>query len=104
VQNSCSVDRTVMTYLPNDRGAASLIEHRPDPTDRRARRIVATHIGSRLLTGLNDRLYPLLAQAFGQLDRAHPSGRSLVCREWRGSGDVGSAPASGGEAVAQRTP
>ena len=36
------VDRTVMTYLLDDLEAAGLIERRPDPADRRARRIVAT--------------------------------------------------------------
>ncbi len=50
------VDRTVMTYLLDDLEAASLIERRPDPADRRARRIVATRQGNELLTSLNDRL------------------------------------------------
>jgi DNA-binding MarR family transcriptional regulator len=50
------VDRTVMTYLLDDLEAAGLIERRPDPSDRRARRIVATKKGSKLLTSLNDRL------------------------------------------------
>jgi DNA-binding MarR family transcriptional regulator len=50
------VDRTVMTYLLDDLEAASLIERRPDPTDRRARRIVATPKGNELLGSLNDRL------------------------------------------------
>jgi DNA-binding MarR family transcriptional regulator len=50
------VDRTVMTYLLDDLEAAGLIERRPDPADRRARRIVATGQGNELLTSLNDRL------------------------------------------------
>lgn len=50
------VDRTVMTYLLDDLEAASLIERRPDPADRRAHRIVATQKGNELLTSLNDRL------------------------------------------------
>src|SRR5437016_8388891 len=50
------VDRTVMTYLLDDLEAASLIERRPDPADRRARRIVATKQGTRLLAALDDRL------------------------------------------------
>jgi DNA-binding MarR family transcriptional regulator len=50
------VDRTVMTYLLDDLEAASLIERRPDPADRRARRIVATEKGNELLAGLNERL------------------------------------------------
>jgi DNA-binding MarR family transcriptional regulator len=50
------VDRTVMTYLLDDLEAAGLIERRPDPADRRARRIVATEQGDELLAHLNDRL------------------------------------------------
>jgi len=50
------VDRTVMTYLIDDLEAANLIERRPDPADRRARRIFATQKGNELLTILNDRL------------------------------------------------
>jgi DNA-binding MarR family transcriptional regulator len=50
------VDRTVMTYLLDDLEAANLIERRPDPADRRARRIFATQKGNELLTSLNDRL------------------------------------------------
>jgi len=50
------VDRTVMTYLLDDLQAAALIERRPDPADRRARRIVATRGGNDLLARLNDRL------------------------------------------------
>jgi DNA-binding MarR family transcriptional regulator len=50
------VDRTVMTYLLDDLEAARLIERRPDPADRRARRVVATRRGTELLATLNDRL------------------------------------------------
>jgi DNA-binding MarR family transcriptional regulator len=45
-----------MTYLLDDLEAARLIERRPDPADRRARRIVATEQGNELLSSLNDRL------------------------------------------------
>ncbi len=50
------IDRTVMTYLLDDLEAATLIERRPDPSDRRARRVVATQHGSELLTELDGRL------------------------------------------------
>jgi DNA-binding MarR family transcriptional regulator len=50
------VDRTVMTYLLDDLEAAALIERRPDPADRRARRIVATPDGRSCLTHLDERL------------------------------------------------
>lgn len=39
------IDRTVMTYLLDDLEKAGLVERRPDPADRRARRIVATPEG-----------------------------------------------------------
>ena len=63
------VDRTVMTYLLDDLEAAKLIERRPDPTDRRARRVVATQLGSELLTTLNDRLRAAEAHVLAPLDR-----------------------------------
>jgi len=50
------VDRTVMTYLLDDLEHAGLIERRPDPADRRARRIVATAVGRELLDGLDRQL------------------------------------------------
>lgn len=50
------VDRTVMTYLLDDLEAALLIERRPDPADRRARRVVATTRGRELLDDLDRRL------------------------------------------------
>jgi DNA-binding MarR family transcriptional regulator len=50
------VDRTVMTYLLDDLERAGLIERRPDPADRRARRIAATERGRELLGDLDRRL------------------------------------------------
>jgi DNA-binding MarR family transcriptional regulator len=40
------LDRTVMTYLVDDLEQAGLVERRPDPADRRARRVVLTGKGS----------------------------------------------------------
>jgi DNA-binding MarR family transcriptional regulator len=54
--NHLGVDRTVMTYLLDDLERAGLIERRPDPADRRARRIVATEAGRELGCGLTRRL------------------------------------------------
>jgi DNA-binding MarR family transcriptional regulator len=51
------VDRTVMTYLLDDLERAGLIERRPDPADRRARRIAATGRGAELLGDLDERLH-----------------------------------------------
>ena len=39
------IDRTVMTYLLDDLEAADLVARRPDPADRRSRRVVATDHG-----------------------------------------------------------
>jgi DNA-binding MarR family transcriptional regulator len=43
------IDRTVMTYLLDDLEAADLVARRPDPLDRRSRRIVATEHGRDVL-------------------------------------------------------
>ncbi|MBD8079888.1 MarR family winged helix-turn-helix transcriptional regulator [Cellulosimicrobium arenosum] len=45
------IDRTVMTYLVDDLVAAGLVERQQNPTDRRARRVVATADGRRRLDG-----------------------------------------------------
>ncbi|MCU1457915.1 MAG: MarR family transcriptional regulator [Actinomycetia bacterium] len=62
------VDRTVMTYLLDDLEGAGLIERRPDPADRRARQVVATEAGTRLLLTLNERLQAAEAQVLAPLD------------------------------------
>ena len=73
------VDRTVMTYLLDDLEGASLIERRPDPADRRARRVVATQLGTELLTTLNDRLRAAEAHLLAPLDEdARETFRALV--------------------------
>jgi DNA-binding MarR family transcriptional regulator len=73
------VDRTVMTYLLDDLEAAGLIERRPDPADRRARRIVATKQGAKLLTALDHRLQTAEAHLLTPLDpKARESFRAHV--------------------------
>lgn len=62
------VDRTVMTYLLDDLEGAGLIERRPDPADRRARRIVATRRGHDTLTRLDQRLRAAEEQLLSGLD------------------------------------
>src|SRR3984885_13172133 len=62
------VDRTVMTYLLDDLEAAGLIERRPDPADRRARRVVATPDGRTCLTRLDERLRAAEEQLLSGLD------------------------------------
>jgi DNA-binding MarR family transcriptional regulator len=63
------IDRTVMTYLLDDLEAANLIERRPDPADRRARRVVAPPRGAQLLTELDGRLRAAEASLLTPLDQ-----------------------------------
>ena len=77
------VDRTVMTYLLDDLEAASLIERRPDPANRRARRIVATQKGNELLIRLNERLQAAEAHLLAPLGTEtarHVPGSGSVAR------------------------
>jgi DNA-binding MarR family transcriptional regulator len=62
------VDRTVMTYLLDSLAEAGLIERRPDPADRRARRVVATARGRALLGELGERLRAAEDQVLAGLD------------------------------------
>jgi DNA-binding MarR family transcriptional regulator len=64
------VDRTVMTYLIDDLEAAGLVARRPDPADRRARRIVPTEHGSGLLADLDRRLRAAEDHVLGDLSDA----------------------------------
>lgn len=52
----------------DDLEAARLIERRPDPADRRARRVVAMQLGTELLATLNDRLRATEAHLLAPLD------------------------------------
>jgi DNA-binding MarR family transcriptional regulator len=64
------VDRTVMTHLIDDLERAGLVERRPDPADRRARRIVVTEPGGALLAVLDRRLADVEDVVLGPLDPA----------------------------------
>jgi DNA-binding MarR family transcriptional regulator len=73
------IDRTVMTYLLDDLEAEGLVERRPDPADRRARRVVATDRGTELLATLDDRLRTAEARLLAPLDsEARAAFRSQV--------------------------
>jgi MarR family transcriptional regulator for hemolysin len=50
------IDRTVMTYLLDKFVECGLVERRQDPADRRARRIVPTEHGRRVLADLDARV------------------------------------------------
>jgi DNA-binding MarR family transcriptional regulator len=64
------IDRTVMTYLLDDLEGAGLVERRPDPADRRARRIVATEHGQARLAELDGRLRQAEQHVLAALDDA----------------------------------
>ncbi|GAB3148606.1 MarR family winged helix-turn-helix transcriptional regulator [Microbispora hainanensis] len=50
------IDRTVMTYLLDKFEGCDLLERKQDPSDRRARRIVPTEHGRRLLAEVDARV------------------------------------------------
>jgi DNA-binding MarR family transcriptional regulator len=62
------IDRSVLTYLLDDLEKAKLIERRPDPADRRARRIVLTRTGQTTLAKLSKRLEAAEQHALRGLD------------------------------------
>jgi DNA-binding MarR family transcriptional regulator len=64
------VDRTVMTYLLDEIQAAGLVERRPDPADRRARRVELTAAGRVQLCDLERRLQDAETHLLSPLDAA----------------------------------
>lgn len=75
------VDRTVMTYLLDDLERAGLIERRPDPADRRARRIAPTERGRTLLSELDERLGAAEDHVLAGLSEPErQSFRALLCQ------------------------
>ena len=68
-----------MTYLLDSLAEAGLIQRRPDPADRRARRIVATARGRSLLDGLGERLREAEDQVLAAWPRRKTGRRSAPC-------------------------
>jgi len=64
------IDRTVMTYLLDDLVQAGLVERRPDPADRRSRRVVLTSSGRAVLADLEQRLRHAEDHILADLPRA----------------------------------
>ena len=62
------IDRTVMTYVLDELESAGLIERRQDPSDRRARRIVATEPGRATVADLDARVLEAEDQLLSGLD------------------------------------
>jgi DNA-binding MarR family transcriptional regulator len=64
------LDRTVMTYLLDDLQKEGLVERRPDPADRRARRVELTDAGRARLCDLAGRLGGAEERLLDRLDPA----------------------------------
>jgi DNA-binding MarR family transcriptional regulator len=62
------LDRTVMTYLLDDLEKAGLVERKPDPADRRARRVVLTEHGTARLCDVERRLRRVEEHVLGPLE------------------------------------
>ncbi|MEU0484394.1 MarR family winged helix-turn-helix transcriptional regulator [Streptosporangium sp. NPDC006013] len=67
------VDKTVMTYLLDDLEQAGLVERRPDPADRRNKRIVATERGRATWADTQTRLEHAEEHVLAPLDPADRS-------------------------------
>ena len=81
------VDRTVMTYLIDDLERAGLVERRPDPADRRARRILLTEDGRARLDALERALRRVEDDLLAPLDPdERPVLRRLLARLAAGTG------------------
>jgi DNA-binding MarR family transcriptional regulator len=70
------IDRTVMTYVLDDLEREGLIERRQDAADRRARRIVVTDAGMRVVEDLDARVLEAEASLLSGLA---PEQRDLLC-------------------------
>jgi len=71
------LDRTVMTYLLDDLQKDGLVERRPDPADRRARRVELTDGGHQRLCELAGRLREAEERLLERLD---PEEREVLRR------------------------
>lgn len=67
------IDKTVMTYLVDDLEKAGLVERRPDPSDRRHKRLVATEGGARTWSSMQARLEHAEDHVLAPLDPAERS-------------------------------
>jgi DNA-binding MarR family transcriptional regulator len=82
------LDRTVMTYLLDDLEKAGLVERKPDPADRRARRVVLTERGTARLCDVERRLRRVEEHVLGPLDPAERDTlRTLLQRVAVATGD-----------------
>jgi DNA-binding MarR family transcriptional regulator len=101
--NRLGVDRTVMTYLLDDLETAGLVERRPDPADRRARRVVLTEVGKARLCELERQLRTAEEHVLGPLEPAERETlRALLRRLATGCGAGNLDPCSVAEEIQQQ--
>jgi DNA-binding MarR family transcriptional regulator len=87
------VDRTVMTYLLDELEGAGLVQRRPDPSDRRARRVGLTEAGQARLCELERRLRDAEEHLLDPLDPEERDAlRGLLHRLATRTGSDGASP------------
>jgi len=75
------IDRTVMTYLVDDLEKAGLVTRRPDPADRRARQVVLSAKGRKVLSASSARMGEVERDVLGGLsDDEADTFRALLAR------------------------
>ena len=74
------IDRTVLTYLIDDLEHCGLVERRPDPLDRRSRRITATAKGSTIWSQRRQALEHVEQHILGSLGADAATFRQLLRR------------------------
>jgi DNA-binding MarR family transcriptional regulator len=94
------IDRTVLTYLLDDLERAGLIERKPDPSDRRARRVVVTEAGSATLHRLQGELSSAESVALRGLDPAGQQTLRALLQRAASHQDIGEGACSVVDALA----
>ena len=75
------IDRTVMTYLVDDLERAGMVTRRPDPADRRARQVVLSAKGTKVLSSTSARIREVERDVLGGLsDEDADLFRTLLAR------------------------
>jgi DNA-binding MarR family transcriptional regulator len=74
------IDRTVLTYLIDDLEQLGLVERRPDPLDRRSRRLAATAKGTAVFTERQEALQHVEEHILSCLGDDAPTFRLLLRR------------------------
>ncbi|WP_084959015.1 MarR family winged helix-turn-helix transcriptional regulator [Thermoactinospora rubra] len=80
IARQLGIDRTVLTYLIDDLVRLGLVERRPDPADRRNRRVVATERGREVWSQVQARLRHVEEHVLAALGDDAPAFREMACR------------------------